>query len=65
MKMPWQSKTIAFNSLAAIVVVANMFGYADFVPDAQVVTLVALVANLVLRYMTSEGLYPFWQGSPE
>lgn len=50
----WKSKTIIFNAVAAIVYVVNQLGYADFVPDAGVLALIAAVANIVLRFVTNQ-----------
>ena len=50
----WKSKTLFFNVLAALVIVAGMLGYADFVPDADVMALVVAVANVVLRLLTRQ-----------
>lgn len=50
---PWyESKTFWFNALALIVAVAAGFGFADFEPDQDVVTIASgliAVINLALR----------------
>lgn len=48
------SKTLGFNVIAAVVFVASIFGYADFAPDPDVMALVAVVANVALRFATSK-----------
>ncbi|MGD8500057.1 MAG: hypothetical protein PVJ86_05390 [Phycisphaerales bacterium] len=50
----WKSKTIWFNGVAAVLYLVNQLGYADFVPDAGVMALVAAVVNIVLRFVTKQ-----------
>lgn len=55
----WQSKTVWFNALALVVLVAEAFGYADFQPSAELpaaATVVVILLNLVLRLVTSQGV---------
>lgn len=57
MKSPLASKTVLFNVLYGLVVLAGIFGFADFQPDENVVELIALLAaavNLWLRFVTKE-----------
>jgi hypothetical protein len=52
MKKWYTSKTFWFNILALVVAVASSFGFAEFVPDAEIVSIAAgivAVINLVLR----------------
>jgi len=58
---PWyQSKTVWFNVLYAIVALAGFLGYGDFTPDPNVVTGAALlgaIVNFVLRvWFTDTGI---------
>jgi hypothetical protein len=59
-KQWYKSKTLWFNSLTLVVIVASGFGFAGFQPDPEVQAVGAgLVAtiNLVLRYFaTSQSL---------
>ena len=51
----WKSKTLWFNVLAIIVLVANAFGFVEFTPDPEandIALFIILGANLVLRYAT-------------
>jgi len=51
------SKVVWFNVLAVIVLVAGAFGFADFQPSAETeqwATLIILVVNLVLRFVTKQ-----------
>lgn len=57
----WQSKTIIFNVLAIIVLVATQFGFADFTLDQHTIDTVLKIlagvtalANVGLRYMTDK-----------
>jgi predicted negative regulator of RcsB-dependent stress response len=50
----WKSRTIWFNVVAIVVVIAGIFGYAEFEADPQLVTLAAVIGNLILRFMTGE-----------
>lgn len=59
MKNWYESKTVWFNVLAALVLVATYFGYGDFVADQRVVDLIgalAAVINIALRFRTSQAL---------
>ena len=52
MKSWYQSKTVWFNALFCLVALAGAFGYADFQPNAEVVSGVGILisaVNLVLR----------------
>ena len=55
----WRSKTFWFNGLflllSVVSLVAERFGYADFVPGEEwqeVVAIVLAAINLILRYVT-------------
>ena len=50
----WKSKTLWFNLLAGVLIVAEMLGYSDFVADDAWLALVTAVANFVLRWVTSQ-----------
>lgn len=57
----WQSKTILFNTLAIIVLVATQFGFADFTLDQHTIETVLKIlagvtalANLGLRFVTEK-----------
>ena len=55
----YQSKTIIFVLLFAAYKIAAVFGYADFVPSADVAEVVDLVVAailLVLRFVTNKGI---------
>jgi len=57
MKKPWASKTLWFSILFALVALAKIFGYADFVPGDDVVQYVNIgiaVIVAVLRFFTKE-----------
>ena len=56
MKKWYLSKTLWFNVVAVAVFIASAFGYADFIPDADVLAIVAAVLNLVLRLVTNDKL---------
>jgi len=59
MKKFYLSKTLWFNFLALVTIIAGNFGYGEFVAQAWVndlgVSLVILV-NLILRFVTKEGI---------
>lgn len=53
----WKSKTLWFNVLALLIIVARVFGFGDFVPDirlAEYGAIVVTIINLVLRFVTKE-----------
>lgn len=53
MKKWYASKTLWFNLLAGVVMVASQFGYLDFEPSpmvATIATLVVAIINMILRY---------------
>lgn len=53
------SKTFWFNVLAAVVFVANYFGFGSFQPDARVAEFIGLVTtlgNVYLRTKTSQAI---------
>ena len=52
----YQSKTLWFNIIAVVVFVATSQGYADFVPDLELMALAAAVLNVVLRAFTKSPL---------
>lgn len=50
---PWYaSKTVIFNLLAALVLVANQLGFGEFKLDARWEVAILAVVNLVLRFVT-------------
>lgn len=55
----WKSKTLYFNILVLVVIVAEAFGYVDFVPNentAEYAAAVITVINVILRFVTKEPL---------
>lgn len=48
----WQSKTLIFNALALLALLANQFGFADFKLDAEVSAGALAIINLALRLIT-------------
>lgn len=57
----WQSKTIWFNVLTALLIIATRHGFSEFTPDpniefyAQIVeTVVVAVGNIILRLVTRQ-----------
>ena len=53
----YQSKTIWFTVLFALVQIAGIFGYADFTPNSQALEVINLVVAgifLVLRLVTDK-----------
>lgn len=61
MKYWWESKTIWFNLLYLVVVIAGSFGYASYIPNEQdkqtleaIAILINAVVNLWLRFKTDE-----------
>lgn len=48
-----KSKTVLFNGLFLVVLIANQLGFADFQPNETLV----VVGNLVLRLMTTTALW--------
>ena len=56
MKRWYQSKTIWFNALAFLTLLANAFGFVDFQADPaveQLGTAVVILINLALRWVTA------------
>jgi len=57
---PWyESKTVWFNVLAALVAIAGYFGYGEFQPNPHVGEFIAGVASLVniyLRFKTDKAI---------
>lgn len=54
-----KSKTVWFNVLALLVLIANAFGFVDFIPTEDVTELAGaaiVIINLVLRAITNQGL---------
>lgn len=50
---PWYaSKTVIFNLLAIIVLVANQLGFSEFKLGAQWEVAILAIVNLVLRFVT-------------
>ena len=59
MKKFYQSKTLIFTVLFALLQLAGLFGYADFTPGSDVVEYInlgAAVIMAILRAVTSEGV---------
>lgn len=59
MKPFYESKTLWFNVLALIVIVATAFGFADFEASGDIVELgsvIVAVVNIVLRFVTNKGI---------
>ena len=54
MKNWYESKTIGFNVLAGLVMVAGYFGFAEFQADSRVAELVGLLAALVNLYLRTK-----------
>lgn len=55
----WQSKTVWFNILALLVLIANAFGFVDFIPTEDVTELAGasiVIINLALRFITNQGV---------
>lgn len=55
----WKSKTVWFNVLACVVMVANLFGFGDFQPDpkvAEVMGTAITIVNILLRFYTSRAI---------
>jgi len=53
------SKTLWFNILALLAMVATAFGFADFKPDTWVMevgTIIILLINIILRLYTSRAV---------
>jgi len=48
----YESKTLWFNILAVVVLVANQFGFASFELDAEIATGIVAVINMLLRFVT-------------
>lgn len=57
MKKWYQSKTVWFSVLYAVVMAAGLFGYADFSPSSDVAEIVGLIVSMVgviLRLVTDK-----------
>ena len=53
----YQSKTVGFNVMAIIALIASQFGYTGEVTlDAEATAGVMAVVNLVLRFFTNKGV---------
>jgi hypothetical protein len=52
----FQSKTIIFNVLAIVVIVANQFGFSEFEIDPNVAATIVAVVNFILRFVTKKPL---------
>lgn len=53
----WKSKTLYFNVLALVMLIAEAFGYIDFVPSehtAEYAAAVITIINVILRFVTKE-----------
>ena len=48
----YKSKTLVFNVLAIIVLIANGFGFADFELTDDVIAFVTMIVNFILRLYT-------------
>ena len=56
MKPVYKSKTLIFNILAVVVLIANQFGFSDFQLDPETTATIVAVINFVLRFLTKEPL---------
>lgn len=59
MKNWYQSKTILFNILALVVMIAGAFGFGGFTPSPEVQEIASVlmtVMNIVLRFYTSKSI---------
>ncbi len=59
MKKVRESKTIIFFGLLVVVSIANLLGFAEFVPSSQqdeLFRLILGIAGVVLRFLTSKGV---------
>jgi hypothetical protein len=54
MKNWYESKTVWFNALAGLIMVAGYFGFGEFQPDSRVAELIGLVASLVNLYLRAK-----------
>ena len=54
MKNWYESKTVWFNVLAGVIMVAGYFGFGSFQPDSRVAELVGLVASLINLYLRTK-----------
>lgn len=50
----YQSKTLIFNVLAVLVLIATQFGFGDFKLDAEWTAGVVAIVNFVLRLVTTK-----------
>jgi len=53
----YTSKTLWFNGLALVVIIATAFGFADFkaAPEVEQIGMVVItIVNLLLRFVTKE-----------
>ena len=48
----WQSRTLWFNALALLVLIAGEFGFAEHVLDPTMAAGVLAILNLLLRFWT-------------
>jgi len=58
-KKPWESKTLWFFVLYALVSVAGLLGFADWTPsgdEAEIVGVLVAVVGIVLRFWTNRGV---------
>ena len=52
---PWyRSRTVWFNALAVLVLVANQFGFTGWSLDPEVSTGIVALVNLYLRFITKQ-----------
>ena len=60
MKKAIQSKTIWFNTLTALTVIATAFGYTPNQDVAEITTTLLLaltpIVNIILRFVTNKGI---------
>ena len=49
-----KSKTVIFNVLFILVLIANSLGFSEFEPDGTI----AVIGNLIIRLMTTK---PLWE----
>lgn len=50
----YQSKTLVFNVLAILVLIANRFGFVDFQLDSEYAAMVLAILNGILRLTTTK-----------
>lgn len=64
-KSPLLSKTLWFNVLAFLIILARVFGFADFQPDPIVDSLASVVITLVNIWLRFTTTTPIVKGKEE